>query len=249
MKLNLKDKIMLVTGSTHGIGFSIAQYLLTYGCKVIINGRNEDRLKIATAKLPGATGLLGDVSDPKTASDLLKSVKSSFSQLDGLVCNVGSGTSVEPGYENFEEWQRVFSKNLWSTTNMVEGASDLLEKSSGAIVCISSICGQKTISNAPVTYSVAKSALNTYVERISIPLGRKGIRINAIAPGNILFKGSVWDKKLKENKFAVENMLKNNVALRKLGAPEDIANLTAYLLSQTSKFVTGSIYNADGGQF
>ena len=249
MNLNLKDKIILVTGSTNGIGFSIAQHLLKYGCKVIINGRNEDRLKVATSKLSDAIGLLGDVSDPKVASDLLSSINSSFSRLDGLVCNVGSGASVEPGSENHEEWQRVFSNNLWSTTNMVEEAKDLLAKSNGAIVCISSICGQKIIPNAPVTYSVAKSALNTYIQLISIPLGKKNIRINAVAPGNILFKGSIWDKKLKENKLAVENMLKNNVALRKLGAPEDIANLTAYLLSPISKFITGSVYNADGGQF
>ena len=75
-----------------------------------------------------------------------------------------------------------------------------------------------------------------------------GIRINAVAPGNILFNGSVWDQKITENKKEVEEFLKKEVPLRKLGSTKDISNLVAYLASPISSFVTGSVWTADGGQ-
>ena len=133
------------------------------------------------------------------------------------------------------------SVNLWSTTNIVEAASEALTKSKGSVVCTSSICGVEVVPGAPVTYSAAKAALHAYVRGISRPLGKRGIRINAIAPGNILFKGSVWEGKLEESSEAVADMLSRDVALEKLGTPEDVANLTAFLLSPVSGFATGSV--------
>ena len=80
---------------------------------------------------------------------------------------------------------------------MVEAANSELFKSKGSVVCISSICGLETIPGAPVTYSAAKAALNSYIKGISIPMANHGVRINGIAPGNILFPGSIWEKKLQ----------------------------------------------------
>tara|TARA_Y100000589_G_C26773856_1_gene474942 strand:- start:237 stop:614 length:378 start_codon:yes stop_codon:yes gene_type:complete len=123
-----------------------------------------------------------------------------------------------------------------------------MKRDSGSIICISSICGLEVINGAPITYSVAKAALNAYVKGISRPLGKDGIRINAIAPGNILFEGSTWQHKLDDNPEIVEKMLKNNVTLNTFGRPIDIANLVLYLSSPISNFVTGSIFTLDGGQ-
>ena len=79
-------------------------------------------------------------------------------------------------------------------------------------------------------------------------LGNYGVRINAIAPGNILFKGSVWEKKIKKNKKKVINNLNLNVALKKLGTPENVSDICLFLASKKSGFVTGSLWTADGGQ-
>jgi NAD(P)-dependent dehydrogenase (short-subunit alcohol dehydrogenase family) len=123
-----------------------------------------------------------------------------------------------------------------------------LEDSKGSIVCISSICGVEHIPGAPITYSVAKNALNAYIKFASFPLAKKGIKINGVVPGNINFPGSVWEKKLKENPREVKKMIKDSVPLNKLGSPLDIANLVTFLSSSENKFSTGSLFYSDGGQ-
>ena len=248
MDLRINNKVMLVTGSSRGIGLAIAQMLHAEGSRVVLNSRNPDDLDQAVSGLLGSVGYVADVSVPDQAKSLIDEILKSHGSIDGVVCNVGSGRSVPPGNEDFNEWQRIFSLNLWSTTNIVEATSEALTKSKGSIVCTSSICGLEVVPAAPVTYSVAKAALHAYVRGISRPLGKKGVRINAIAPGNILFEGSVWERKLEESTERVTEMLNREVALGKLGAPEDVASLTAYLLSPVSGFATGSVWTLDGGQ-
>jgi len=248
MNLGLAGKIVLVTGSSKGIGKSIAKTLLDEGCKVMLNGRNSSTLELTSKDLGENTSYsVADVTDPTACESLVNTVINKWGTLDVLVCNVGNGTSVRPGEETFEEWKRVFDLNLTSTTNMVKAATKVLAKTRGSIVCISSISGIE-ITNAPVTYSVAKAALNAYVRGISRHLANHGIRINAVAPGNILFKGSIWEKKLSENPSLVKQMLENEVTLHRLGAPEEIADVVAFLASPRAAFVTGAIYVVDGGQ-
>ena len=83
---------------------------------------------------------------------------------------------------------------------------------------------------------------------MSRPLGKRGIRINAIAPGNIIFSGSTWERKLREEKSSVEKMLKDNVPLSRFGTPEEIGELACFISSDKARFVTGSIWDIDGGQ-
>lgn len=248
MDLRLSGKVVLVTGSSKGIGFTIAEMLHTERCRVVLNARNVDELDVAVAKLPGAIGVVGDVSIPEQANILITKIIEAYGQLDGVVCNVGSGQSVKPGDETFDEWQRMFSINLWSATNVIEAATKVLFESKGSIVCTSSICGLEVIPEAPLTYSAAKAALHAYVRGISRPLGKRGVRINVVAPGNIFFEGSVWAGKLEDNSEVVAEMLNRDVALGQLGTPQDVANLTAYLLSPVSGFATGSVWTLDGGQ-
>ncbi|MBE5528323.1 oxidoreductase [Laribacter hongkongensis] len=250
MQLQLQGKSVLVTGSSKGIGRAIAEAFLAEGAQVAFNGRDADVLeRIVAAQTAGpAVAIDGDVSNPEQAHEVVRRVLQAFGKLDVLVCNVGSGRSVPPGAESNAEWQRVFALNLWSATNMVEAGWQALASSAGAIICISSICGQETVVGAPVTYSAAKAALNAYVRGIARPLGKDRIRINAIAPGNILFEGSVWQRKLNEDAAAVERMLVRDVALAKLGTTQDVANLALWLASPAASFCTGSIFVADGGQ-
>ena len=250
MEFDFNNKLVLVTGSSRGIGLGIAKRFLKLNARVIFNSTKKVDLDflLKDSKKSNAFFVTADVSCPNQAHKLIRDIVDKYGLINHIVCNVGSGRSVMPGEETYQEWQRIFSLNLWSTTNIIEASRNFFKSDGGSIVCISSICGAEYIPNAPITYSVAKAALNSYVKNISIPLSKKGVRINSIAPGNILFKNSVWEKKLNENYTEVNKLLNNEVPLKKLGTIDDVANLCVWLSSDYASFSTGSIYNLDGGQ-
>ena len=187
------------------------------------------------------------MSNPKEAEKVVLKSYKKLKGLDVIICNAGESKSSQPNNENFKEWNKMFKQNFFTASNVIESSKKYLEKTNGKIICISSICGNELVKGAPITYSTAKAALNFYVKSLSHYLP-KNININLISPGNILFKGSVWDRKIKENKKAVNKMLKEKVPLNTLGTLEDIVNIACYLISEKSKFISGSNFIIDGGQ-
>ena len=232
-------KSCLVTGSTQGIGKAIADTFVKEGFRVIRNSRSAN------------TGydlfFQGDVTNSASCMNLTEYVTKSVGKLDVLVLNVGSGRSVSPGNENQGEWLRVLQANLLSATTPIEALKDKIIHDRTSIVFISSICGLEAL-GAPLTYSCSKAALNSYTRGLAKAWGKYGVRVNAVAAGNILFPGSVWEKKLADNNSLVEEMLNREVALNRLGIPEEIANAVFFLASEKASFITGSILVADGGQ-
>lgn len=250
MNLELQDRVALVVGASSGIGLAISRALAAEGAKVAMAARGLEALEAAGRDIGNKVSLhVADATDPASALALTGEVEKQWGAIDILVCNVGSGASVPPGKETASEWSRVMDVNLFASTNMIEAARPIMSRGDGdrAIICVSSICGLAAL-GAPVTYSAAKAALNATVRGLARPLAPEGIRINAVAPGNILFEGGTWARKLAEGKSAVDDMLAREVSLRRLGKPEEIADVVAFLASPRAAFITGTVIVADGGQ-
>jgi len=247
MKLNLEGKKVLVTGSSRGIGLEIARQFAHEGCSVVLNGRTDIAKEVIDA-VPGSISVIGDVTSEIGARSVVESSVKKLGGLDIVICNVGSGRSVKPGNENADAWRDSFEINFYSTSCVVEAAKPHLITSEGVVITISSICGCQVIPGAPIPYSVAKAALNAYVKGMARPLGDYGIRICGIAPGNVLFEGSVWESKIAENPEIVTQMLEQDVPLHKLGTPSEVASLALFLASSKSNYSTGDIWIVDGGQ-
>jgi 3-oxoacyl-[acyl-carrier protein] reductase len=244
--LELAGKVALITGSSSGIGLAIAKGLKHEGCKVALNGRDKKKLEGVSQQLR-QTAFPADVTDPDQCRELADAVVQQFGRIDVLVCNVGSGASVPPGQETHDEWRRMIDLNLLSAANTVAAARRYLAAVHGVVLCISSICGWESL-GCPIAYSAAKAALHSFVHGMARPLGRDGIRINALAPGNVLFPGSTWERKLDQDAAGVETMLARDVALGRLGTVAEIADFSIFLCSPRSAFATGGVFIVDGGQ-
>jgi 3-oxoacyl-[acyl-carrier protein] reductase len=249
MRLDLEGKVVLITGSSRGIGKAVALAFERQGALVAINGLNQKNLDAAQSEFCTAPlALCFDVTKPDEARQLVEDVVKHFGRIDIVVANVGSGRSVPPGDETYEEWQTVFATNFFSATNLVEASQKYLTATGGSIICMSSICGCEVIPNAPITYSAAKAALNAYVSGIARPLGKLGIRIVAVAPGNVVFDGSVWEKRLSQDPQGVAQMLDRDVPLGRIANVTEIADVVVFAASARGAFATGSVWVVDGGQ-
>ncbi|MCB0393838.1 MAG: SDR family oxidoreductase, partial [Bdellovibrionales bacterium] len=229
--MSFQGKTVFVTGSTRGIGKGIAEKFHALGGRVIINSRSD--WSPSKPFFEDTLFFRADLSKDSSVESLRRFSDEKIDRLDVLVLNVGSGRSVPPGEETPEEWRRVIDINLFSATNTLCALKDKILSSRTSIVFVSSICGLKAL-GAPITYSAAKAAINSLVAGYALAWGKYGVRVNGVAPGNILFEGSVWDKKLKEDNAGVKKMLKAKVPLKTLGKVEDVADAVEYLASERS---------------
>ena len=251
MDLGLRGKKAIVTGAGRGIGRAIAEVFADEGCDVGICDRDETTLAAAVQALAAkgirATGRVLDVSDGAALKDWVAATGRELGGLDILVSNV----SAMGGLAGDEGWRRYFEIDLMGTVRAVEAALPMLEKSgAGAFVQIASIAaievGHDVFPDGFLqAYGAMKAALINYVAEISRTLGPKGIRANAVSPGQIYFPGGVWHKREQEGNPMYQKALAK-IRVGRFGRPDDVARAVAFLASPAAGFISGANLVIDG---
>jgi 3-oxoacyl-[acyl-carrier protein] reductase len=253
MDLLVKDQVAFVAGSSRGIGKAIAVALLREGSRVCITGRDATVLHQAAVELrsafPNASLMefAGDLTSTPVIASALDVVSREWGRLDILVANLGSG-SGKPGWKQDEaEWERLFNLNFFGSVRLAQAAIPHLQARGGSVLFISSIVAVEA-TPAPLPYTAAKAALLNYAKNLSRILAPDNIRVNCIAPGNILFPGGSWERHLNNRRESVERYIEQEVPVKRFGAPEEIADFAAFVVSPVAKFATGACFVVDGGQ-
>lgn len=249
MQQKNNQKICLITGSSKGIGLAIAEKFDSYGVKVLLNSRHKIKKKLIKNFIKKPEHFKFDVTSTKSLENGLKKIKKKYKKIDYLICNVGFSRSLKKNQFKIDEWKKIFDKNFFSTLETIFLFKKYFNNNSSKkkIICISSISGMY-VSAAPTTYAIAKSALNNFVKHASKSLTKENIILNCVAPGNVYFKGGVWDKNLKKNKKYYRKYISSEVPENRLADPREIAELVTYLCSDKSTFINGSVLSIDGGQ-
>ncbi len=242
----LKDKTAVITGGVRGIGKAIAKKFCENGADVILLYRSNDEEAQKTVEELGQYGtkvmlLKGDVADPETAAAAAAMVKEEFGKVDILVNNAGITNDKLMMRMSPEDFTRVINANLNGAFYMMKELSSLMvKKRTGAIINMASVSGLKG-NPAQVNYSASKAGIVGMTLSAAKELGRRGIRVNAIAPGFI--DTDMTAVLTDEQKEAAAKQ----ITLGRMGQPEDIANAALFLASDMSAYITGQVISVDGG--
>lgn len=242
----LKDKVAIVTGGTRGIGRAIALKLADHGANIVINYRNSDKeaeelkaileekgVKVLTVKC--------DISNFQDSKNLMDKCKEVFGKIDILVNNAGITKDTLIMRMKEEDFDSVIDVNLKGTFNCAKHASAIMLKQRfGKILNMTSVVG--IAGNAgQVNYAASKAGVIGLTKSLAKELGSRGITVNAVAPG---FINTDMTASLSEK---VKEEASKNIPLKRLGDPEDVANLVGFLASDAANYITGQVINVDGG--
>lgn len=245
MKL-LENKVALITGATRGIGRGIALKFAEQGAAVAFTYVSSEEKALALEKELTAFGLKAkgyksDAADFKAADELVNAVVAEFGTIDVLVNNAGITRDTLLMRMSEQQWDEVINANLKSVFNLTKAVQrPMLKARSGSIINMSSVVGVK--GNAgQANYAASKAGIIGFTKSVALELGSRNIRCNAIAPGFIETEmtGALDEK--------VVQQWRDSIPLKRGGSSEDVANLTLFLASNMSGYITGQCINVCGG--
>jgi len=245
----IKGKVAMVTGAGGEVGKAISKRLASEGCKVVLLGRDRNKLQKAASEIGDKKNTMAISTDINKEADVLSAIEQtiqSFDRIDLLVNNAGIINDPELFHEMSEDkWNDLVETNLFGTFRMTKAVLPVMMKNGGgSIVNISSVLGIRAIPKVPLSvYGVTKAGVIMFTRSMAVEYGQYGIRCNCIAPSTI--RSSIIEPYLQDE--SAKKVLESTFPLRKVGEPEDIAGAVAYLCSDDSKWVTGTVMMVDGG--
>jgi 3-oxoacyl-[acyl-carrier protein] reductase len=257
MDLGLKGKRAFIAGSSRGLGYTTALFLAREGCQVVLNGRDEAKVKAAAGVIAKGTGTqadaaVGDVSDTAAAEALITSAVESMGGLDILITNAGGPPAGS--FEVFDEsaWQKAVDTSFMSHVRLIRAALPHLRKSEApSVLAVTSFTVKQPAPNLILSNSV-RAATVGLIKSLAVELGRDGIRFNSILPGWTLTERvqHLMEFRAENNKTSVEEEIARQTAeipLGRMAQPEEFAKAAVFLVSPAASYIQGVMLNVDGG--
>ncbi|HEX2992594.1 MAG TPA: SDR family oxidoreductase [Anaerolineales bacterium] len=257
MDLQLKDKRAFIAGSSRGLGYATALLLAKEGCKVVLNSRDVDKVKVAAETISAETGseafgVAGDVSEASLADMLIERAVDALGGLDILITNAGGPPAGS--FEIFDEstWQQAVDTSLMSHVRLIRAALPHLRQSEvPSVLTFTSYTVKQPMQNLVLSNSI-RAATAGLTKSLALELGRDGIRFNSILPGWTLTERvqHLMEFRAQNNKTTVEEELAKQIAeipLGRIAQPEEFARVAVFLVSPAASYITGVMLNVDGG--
>jgi 3-oxoacyl-[acyl-carrier protein] reductase len=248
MDLGIKDRLALVTGASRGIGQALAKELASEGARVIMVARSADALEAVRRQMTtpdrhcvAAVDLMADGGVQKLADIISK-----LGNLDIIVHNLGGSLQIQQVFAPTDDWKKVWQFNVGICQELNQiFVPPMVRRRWGRIVHLSAL--STTTYQGNPAYVSSKCALEAYVKSISREVSRHNVIVSAVAPGAIAVEGRYFAKIEKEDPAAFEKYLNDHLPIRRLGKPEDVAGVVAFLCSEQASYMAGAVVAVDGG--
>lgn len=246
--MKFKNKLVLITGGTSGIGLATAKEFLKEGAYVIINGRTKHKYSSIKKSLKEFEKqyefVLADLSKKTAVDKLFIYINKKFKKIDIVVNSAGISENKKYNKISINDWYSVFDNNVTNTFLVSIKAIEMMRiKKYGKIINVSSVAGRNRSKLAGLHYSMSKSAVITITRQLAAEVARFGINVNCIAPSQTnteMLKPFLTKKNI--------DMLSNIIPIGRIAEPEEQAKVILFLASEDSKYMVGSIVDVNGGQ-
>ena len=244
--LGIAGKVALVTAGTRGIGLGIAHALAREGVRVAVAARTESDVNRTAASLNGV-GVVADLLTEDGCRRAVEETEKALGPVEILVNNLGLRAGSSWSDTGPKELEAAFSGNVSVSVRMTQLVlPGMLLRGWGRIVAITSVWGRET-GGAPA-YNAAKAAEISFVKSLAREVAAKGVTVNALAPGSILWKGGGWDRRQEADPKGMEEFVRQEMPLGRFGTVDEVASVVTFVCSQQASLVNGAVIAVDGGQ-
>jgi 3-oxoacyl-[acyl-carrier protein] reductase len=251
MDLGLQGKVVVVTGGSRGIGRAIALTCAVEGAHIALCARNKEGIDDTVAQIQAlgvkAFGQVSDVTQPEAVEHFIHASVGALGGIDIVVNNVGGSIGKGLLESSDEEWRGTFDINVFHAVRVSRAAVPYMQKQGGgSIIIISSISGYKP--SPSIQYGSAKAAEIFLSSALALELGPVRIRVNTVCPGSVLFPGGGWARYQERDPDGFQKFQAEEFPLGRLGTPEEVARVVAFVASPAGSWINGAMIPVDGAQ-